>query len=72
LVIGGFKVKPDDPGEEFGIPIQDIILDKLKDLKFPVCFDFPVGHQPDNFALKAGIKHKLIVNNNSCTLEETI
>jgi muramoyltetrapeptide carboxypeptidase len=72
LIIGGFKVKPDDPGEEFGIAIQDIILDKLKDLKFPVSFDFPVGHQPDNFALKAGIKHKLIVNNNSCTLEETI
>jgi muramoyltetrapeptide carboxypeptidase len=72
LIIGGFKVKPDDPGEEFGISLQDIILDKVKDNNYPVCFDFPVGHQPDNFALKCGIKHRLTVDNNTCTLEEII
>ncbi|MEO8583656.1 MAG: LD-carboxypeptidase, partial [Flavitalea sp.] len=70
LIVGGFKIKPDDPGEEFGIPIQDIILDKLKDYSFPVCFDFPVGHQPDNFALKCGVKHKLTITSHSCTLSD--
>ena len=70
LIIGGFKIKPDDPGEEFGIPLQSIVLDKLKDYRFPVCFDFPVGHQKNNFAVKCGAKYRMIINPQSCTFEE--
>jgi muramoyltetrapeptide carboxypeptidase len=70
LIIGGFSVKPDDPGEEFGIALQDLILDKLKDYSYPVCFDFPVGHQRNNFALKCGVRHRLDVNAGSCSLSE--
>ena len=70
LIVGGFKVKPDDPGEEFGIPLQNIILDKLKDYSFPVCFDFPVGHQKNNFALKCGVKYRMNINQQACSLEE--
>lgn len=70
LIIGGFKIKPDDPGEEFGIPLQNIVLDKLKEFHFPVCFDFPVGHQINNFALKCGARYRLSVEQQSCTLEE--
>jgi muramoyltetrapeptide carboxypeptidase len=72
LIIGGFKIKPDDPGEEFGIAYQDIILDKMKNYNYPVCFDFPVGHQKNNFAIKCGVRHQLKVNSRSCTLEEII
>jgi muramoyltetrapeptide carboxypeptidase len=72
LILGGFKIKPDDPGEEFGYPLQQIVLDKLKDYTFPVCFDFPVGHQKNNYALKCGIKHRLEVTTTSATLEEII
>lgn len=70
LIIGGFKIKPDDPGEEFGIPLQQIILEKLKQYDYPVCFDFPVGHQKNNFALKCGATYRLQVRSQSCTLEE--
>lgn len=70
LIIGGFKIKPDDPGEEFGIPLQSIVLDKLKDYKFPVCFDFPVGHQKNNYAIKCGVKFRMDINQLSCTVEE--
>lgn len=70
LIVGGFKVKPDDPGEEFGYPLQQIVLDKLKAYTFPVCFDFPVGHQKNNYALKCGVKHRLEVTTLSATLEE--
>ncbi|HEY0354930.1 MAG TPA: LD-carboxypeptidase, partial [Flavisolibacter sp.] len=70
LVIGGFRVKPDDPGEEFGRTLQDIVLEKIKDRHYPVCFDFPVGHQRANFALKCGIKHQLAVKENEVTLTE--
>jgi len=72
LVVGGFKVKPDDPGEEFGKTLQDIVLEKVKDFKFPVCFDFPVGHQKNNFALKCGVKHQLLVTEKEATLTEII
>jgi muramoyltetrapeptide carboxypeptidase len=71
LVIGGFKAKEDDPGEEFGRTIQDIVLEKIKDYSYPVCFDFPVGHQKANFALKCGIRHRLSVKENEVNLMET-
>jgi muramoyltetrapeptide carboxypeptidase len=70
LIIGGFKTKTDDPGEEFGIVLEDIILDKIKDLSFPVGFNFPVGHQKNNFALKCGARHRLEIGSAHCSLEE--
>jgi muramoyltetrapeptide carboxypeptidase len=72
LIIGGFKIKQDDPGEEFGKNLQQIVMEKVKNYKYPVCFDFPVGHQRDNFALKCGAPHKLIVQTGACTLTDKI
>ncbi|MEI9957195.1 MAG: LD-carboxypeptidase [Ferruginibacter sp.] len=41
LVIGGFKIKAsEDPADEFGKNIYDIVLDKVKEYDYPVCFDF--------------------------------
>ena len=34
------------------------------------CFDFPVGHQKNNYALKCGMLHRLVVNNTQTTLTE--
>lgn len=71
LIIGGFKVKPDDdPNEQFGKTLQEIVLEKIKDCNYPVCFDFPVGHQKNNFALKCGVKHKIVITSTQCTLNE--
>jgi muramoyltetrapeptide carboxypeptidase len=70
LIIGGFKVKPDDPGEEFGKTVQDIVWEKVKGYDYPVCFDFPVGHQKNNFALKCSVKHRLEVKTDTVTLKE--
>jgi len=70
LIIGGFKIKTDDVGEEFGKTLEEVVLEKVKQYNYPVCFDFPVGHQKNNFALKCGVKHKLIVQPQQCTLTE--
>ncbi len=70
LIVGGFKVRADDAGEDFGKTLQDIVLEKVKGYDYPVCFDFPVGHQKNNFALKCGIRHKLSVKPDECTLTE--
>jgi muramoyltetrapeptide carboxypeptidase len=70
LILGGFKAKPDDPGEEFGQTLYQIVLDKVKSYNYPVCFNFPVGHQKENYALKCGIVHRLEVKPDSCILAE--
>ena len=70
LIVGGFKVKPDDPGEEFGRTLEEIVLEKVTEYSYPVCFDFPVGHQKNNVALKCGVLHTLGVHLNECRLTE--
>ncbi len=70
LIIGGFKIKKDDEGEEFGKTLEDIVLEKVSEYNYPVCFDFPVGHQKNNFALKCGVKHRLEVNADVVSLKE--
>lgn len=72
LIVGGFRIKPDDPGEEFGRTIEEIVLEKTRNYKYPVCFDFPVGHQKNNFALKCGVRHKLSIKEDKVTLTEII
>jgi muramoyltetrapeptide carboxypeptidase len=68
LIVGGFKIKPEEPDEEFGGTLQSVILDKVKDFNFPVCFDFPVGHQKSNYALKCGAMHTLSVSDTGSIL----
>jgi len=70
LIIGGFKVKKDEDTEDFGKTLEEIVLEKVKNYSYPVCFDFPVGHQRNNFALKHGANHRLIVNPEFATLRE--
>jgi muramoyltetrapeptide carboxypeptidase len=70
LVVGGFKANVDDPGQEFGKTVQDIVLEKIKEYNYPVCFDFPVGHQKNNFALKCGATHRLKVSAGEASLED--
>lgn len=70
LIVGGFKIKPDDPGEEFGRTLYEIVLEKVKEYNYPVCFDFPVGHQKNNFALKCGAMHTITATTASVMLAE--
>lgn len=71
LIVGGFKTKKDDEGESFGKTLEQIVLEKISGYTFPVCFDFPVGHQKNNVALKCGVTHTLQVNETACQLTET-
>lgn len=61
LIVGGFKLKVEESGAEFGKSIYEIVMEKVEEYNYPVCFDFPVGHQVNNFALRCGMKHRLEV-----------
>ena len=70
LIIGGFRPKEDTTGEPFGKTLYEIVGEKIKGYSFPICFDFPVGHQRNNYALKCGVMHELEVNAMGVTLKE--
>ncbi|HUQ96539.1 MAG TPA: LD-carboxypeptidase [Chitinophagaceae bacterium] len=72
LIIGGIAVKPDDEGEAFGKTVMEIVLEKISSYTFPVVFDFPVGHQRANFALKCGVRHQLQLTEKEATLTELL
>jgi muramoyltetrapeptide carboxypeptidase len=61
LIVGGFKIKEDVGGEPFGKTVYEIVKEKLQGYHYPVCFNFPVGHQRNNYALKCGVMHELNV-----------
>jgi muramoyltetrapeptide carboxypeptidase len=62
LLVGSFtdSKETDTP---FGQTEYEIILDKVKEYNYPVAFGFPAGHQKENFTLKLGIEHELIIKN---------
>ncbi|MEP6466753.1 MAG: LD-carboxypeptidase [Parafilimonas sp.] len=71
LIIGNFaEIK--DTIIPFGQAIEDIIVDKVKAYKFPVCFDFPVGHAKENYALKIGANFQLSVGKAEVILKEKV
>jgi muramoyltetrapeptide carboxypeptidase len=53
LIVGGMTDIPDS-AEDFGKDANAIIHEHVKQYDYPVCFDFPAGHQPDNRPLIFG------------------
>lgn len=68
LIIGSFT-EGKETDTPFGQSEFEIIKDKIKQYNYPVCFDFPVGHQNANFALKEGVNYKLNVGRISSLTE---
>lgn len=69
LIVGGFTDLKDTI-TPYGKNVQTILHEHLADYNFPVCFDFPVGHQTENYALKIGAVHTLTVSKTKVSLKE--
>ncbi len=53
LMVGSFtEIKDNDI--PFGQTVDEIVMEVVKEYAYPVCFDFPAGHIPDNEALVLG------------------
>ena len=69
LIVGGFTDMKDTE-KPFGQTAYEIIRDAVAEYNYPVCFDFPVSHDKQNYALKIGVGYKLKVGKNKAMLEE--
>lgn len=69
LIFGRFtEVK--DTSIPYGKDVYEVIHDAVKEYKFPVCFQFPVSHEKENYALKIGATYKFAVSEKGVTLKE--
>lgn len=67
LIVGSFsEIKDNDI--PFGQTVNQIIMDVVAGYDYPVCFDFPAGHVPDNRSLILGRMIKLTVDDKNCTI----
>jgi len=67
LIVGGFsEVKDNDI--PFGQTVPEIIMEIVKEYDYPVCFDFPAGHIPDNCSLILGSTVNMQVNADDATI----
>ncbi len=69
LIIGGFTENKDTE-RPFGKTVHELIYEHVKDFDYPLCFDFPVSHERENFALKIGVSHTLLVDSENVYLTE--
>jgi muramoyltetrapeptide carboxypeptidase len=60
LVVGGMTDMNDNK-VPFGKTAEEIISEHFREFDFPVCFNFPAGHIPDNRPLIMGAKIELKV-----------
>ena len=69
LVVGGFtQTKDSDPA--FGASVYEIIESAVAGYDYPVCYDFPVSHDKENYALKHGMQYELQVAPKKVNLRE--
>lgn len=71
LIVGSFTdVK--DTTIPFGATVYSIIKEHLAEYNFPVCYNFPVGHQTENYPLKIGANYRLTVGKNKVVLVQLV
>ena len=69
LIVGGFtQAKDSDPA--FGATVYEIIQAAVAEYNYTVCYDFPVSHDKENYALKHGIEYALEVTAKKVNLKE--
>ena len=69
LIIGRFSDMKDTT-VPFGEDTFSAINDIIKEYDYPVCYNFPVSHDEENYALKIGVDYKLNVSKTMVELAE--
>jgi muramoyltetrapeptide carboxypeptidase len=69
LIFGRFTDNKDTE-RPFGKSVEDILFEHVSEYSYPVCFNFPVSHEKENYALKVGVKYHLSVKSDEVSLIE--
>lgn len=69
LIIGGFT-DIEDTERPFGKKIHAVINDIIAEYDYPICFNFPVSHNKENYALKIGVEYNLKISKTKTLLTE--
>lgn len=67
LLIGGFT-DCEEASLAIGKTINELILEHTKDYNYPIVFDFPSGHIPDNQPIPMGVNTNLLVSSREVQL----
>ena len=67
LILGHFtKIK--DNKIPFGLSLEEMVLEKIQEFDFPVAFNFPGGHENENWTLPFGVDMDFTVTKNQINL----
>jgi muramoyltetrapeptide carboxypeptidase len=69
LIIGGFTDMK-DTDRPFGKTVYEVIQEIIAAYNYPVCFNFPVSHGKENYALKIGVSYELAITKKQTKLTE--
>jgi len=67
IIVGSFTDSK-ETNTPFGQTEYEIISNIVKEYKYPVAFGFPAGHSAENYTLKLGFQHELIITDKQCRL----
>jgi muramoyltetrapeptide carboxypeptidase len=68
-LIVGYMTNMLDTERPFGQTIEEIIQEKVAEYNYPVCFNFPCGHEDVNYTLTMGAMHRLSITESGAQLE---
>lgn len=68
LIVGGFTQMKDNK-VSFGLSVNEIILEHVKEYNYPVVFNFPAGHGKINTAMILGKKIRLVSDKSGSTVQ---
>ena len=68
-IVGGFTELKDN-AQDFGATANENIQSHISNFTYPICFDFPISHALQNFAVKQGGLYSLEVNKEFVLLKE--
>jgi len=69
LIVGKFTDMKDTT-IPFGETVEEVIRDSIRQYDYPVCFNFPISHDKENYAVKIGVEYKLSVSSSTTILKE--
>ena len=71
LLVGHFTDMKDND-QPFGKTVQEIVLEAVQEYQYPVAFNWPTGHEPDNLPLICGAEARLTVTPDGAALRHLL